>query len=170
MFALSLPHERDRDRLRVSFAPELVLAKIRSDSDLKKYWGRVLGDYALGRGPLSSDYRVVPFPASYTRGQLLFAMERFSLAHEYGHHIGQHGRKQEAGVDSDATRFKDEFEADLFALSLERYIGMRETRPNVFSASGAAGALLLKCHEVGIRLTHQAPTDCGLPSAFLRSG
>ena len=24
--------------------------------------------------------------------------------------------------------------------------------------------------EVGIRLTHQAPTDCGLPSAFLRSG
>src|ERR1035441_7386854 len=23
---------------------------------------------------------------------------------------------------------------------------------------------------VGIRLTHQAPTDCGLPSAFLRSG
>ena len=24
--------------------------------------------------------------------------------------------------------------------------------------------------QVGIRLTHQAPTDCGLPSAFLRSG
>ena len=24
--------------------------------------------------------------------------------------------------------------------------------------------------EVGVRFTHQAPTDCGLPSAFLRSG
>ena len=27
-----------------------------------------------------------------------------------------------------------------------------------------------KSAEVGIRLTHQAPTDCGFPSAFLRSG
>jgi hypothetical protein len=43
---------------------------------------------------------------------------------------------------------KDEFEADLFALGFERYIGVRETRPNVFSASGAAGALLPKYHEL----------------------
>lgn len=147
LFALSLPHERDGDRLQVSFAPELVLAKVRSDSDLRKYWERVLGNYAFGSGPLSGDNRLVPFPASYTRGQLLFAMERFSLAHEYAHHIGQHGRNQEANVDGDVTKFRDEFEADLFALTLERYIGMRETRPNVFSASGTAGALLLKSHD-----------------------
>jgi len=147
LFALSLPHERNGDRLRVTFAPEAVLARIRADYDLKKYWERVLGDYALGSGPLSGDHRLVPFPASYTRAQLLFAMERFSLAHEYGHHIGQHGKEQEAAVHSNSSRFKDEFEADLFALGIERYIGMRETRPNVFSASGAAGALLLKYHD-----------------------
>jgi hypothetical protein len=147
MFALSLPHEREGDRLRVSLAPELVLAKIQSDADLREYWEKVFGDYAIGSGPLAGNHRLVPFPASYTRGQLLFAIERFSLAHEYGHHIGQHGRKQEAGAEGDATGFKDEFEADLFALSLDRYIGMRETRPNVFSASGAAGAVLLKCHD-----------------------
>jgi hypothetical protein len=74
-------------------------------------------------------------------------MERFSLAHEYGHHIGQHGKAQEAAVDDNSNQFQDEFEADLFALGIERYIGMRETRPNVFSASGAAGAVLLKCHD-----------------------
>jgi hypothetical protein len=147
MFALSLPHERAGDRLQVSFAPELVLAKIQSDSDLREYWEKVFGDYAIGSGPLSGNHRLVPFPASYTRGQLLFAMERFSLAHEYGHHIGQHGRKQEASAEGDATGLKNEFEADLFALSVDRYIGVRETRPNVFSASGAAGAVLLKCHD-----------------------
>lgn len=147
LFALSLPHERNGDRLRVSFAPELVLAKIRTDYDLRKYWEKVLGDYAVGSGPLSGDHRLVPFPASYTRAQLLFAMERFSLAHEYGHHIGQHGKEQEAAVDGNSNRFRDEFEADLFALGIERYIGVRETRPNVFSASGAAGALLLKYHD-----------------------
>lgn len=147
LFALSLPHERDGDRLHVSFGPDLVLARIRSDSDLTKYWERVLGDYASGSGPLSSDRRLIPFPSSHTRAQILFAMERFSLAHEYGHHIGQHGREQEAGIDVDAIKFKDEFEADLFALKLERHIGMREEQPNVFSVSGAAGVLLLKFHE-----------------------
>jgi hypothetical protein len=38
MFALSLLHERAGDKLQVSFAPELVLAKIQSDFDLREYW------------------------------------------------------------------------------------------------------------------------------------
>lgn len=146
-FALGLPHERDGDRLKVSFAPEIVLPNIRSDAGLTRYWARLLADYASGLGPLSNNHRLVPFPASRTRAQLLFSMERFSLAHEYGHHIGQHGRQEEASAQGDTDRFDDEFEADLFALSIERHIGMREKPANAFSASGAGAALLLKYHD-----------------------
>jgi|SRR5271157_270790 len=147
MLSLSLPHEADGDRLKVTFNPGLVLAKIESNTDLRNYWEKVIGDYAFGSGPLSGGHHAVPFPASFTRMQLLFSMERFSLAHEYGHHVGQHGKRVAIGVGSDADAFGHEFEADLFALSLERYIGMRDARPNIFSASGAAAAVLLKCHD-----------------------
>jgi hypothetical protein len=147
LIALSLPHERHGNELRVSFAPTLVLPKIRADADLKKYWEKVLGDYAIGTGPLSGNLPLIPFPASRTRAYLLFAMERFSLAHEYGHHIWRHGKEQEAAVDGNSKPFQDEFEADLFAVGIERYIGLQETPPNAFSVSGAAGALLLKFHD-----------------------
>jgi hypothetical protein len=147
MFSLSLPHEADGGRLRVSFNPQLVLANIESSADLREYWEKVIADYADGSGPLSGGHKLVPFPASRTRMQLLFSMERFSLAHEYWHHVGRHGRRAAIGVDGDADAFGQEFEADLFALSLERYIGMRDTPPNIFSVSGAAAVLLLKCHD-----------------------
>lgn len=74
-------------------------------------------------------------------------MERFSLAHEYGHHVGRHGRRMAIEAGGDAHAVGHEFEADLFALSLERYIGMREERPNLFALSGASAVFLLKCHE-----------------------
>ncbi len=147
MFSLSLPHEADGDRLNVTFNTELVLAKIEASTDVRDYWKKVIDDYAFGSGPLSGGHHPVPFPASYTRMQLLFSMERFSLAHEYAHHVGQHGRRTAIGVDGNADALGHEFEADLFAVNLERYIGMGDTPPNIFSASGAAAALLLKCHE-----------------------
>jgi hypothetical protein len=147
MISLSLPHEPDGDRLKVTFNPELVLARIESSTDLRNYWEKVIGDYAFGSGPLSGGHHPVPFPASFTRMQLLFSMERFSLAHEYGHHVGQHGRRTLIGVGGDADGVGHEFEADLFALNLERHIGMRDKPPNIFSASGAGAVFLLKSHE-----------------------
>jgi hypothetical protein len=147
MFALSLPHERDGDRLMVSFAPGPVLARIDSDTKLRRYWGKVIADYACGSGPLSVGNRLVPEPASFTRMQILFSMERFALAHEYGHHVGQHGSLMAAEAGSKAGHLAQEFEADLFALSIDRYVGMRDPRPNPFAASGAAAVLLLKSHD-----------------------
>jgi hypothetical protein len=147
MFSLSFPHEPDGNRLRISFAPDLVLAKIESNENLKNYWEKVFREYAIGSGSFSGCNETVPYPASHTRAQLLFAMERFSLAHEYGHHIGQHGRRMVVAAGSDQNSFAQEFEADLFALNLERYIGMQDVQPNLFSASGAAAVILLKCHD-----------------------
>jgi hypothetical protein len=147
VFSLSLPHEADGDKLKVTFQPKLVLTRIGSSDDLKQYWARVIGAYAFGSGPISVDHRLVPYPASLTRTQLLFAMERFSVAHEYGHHVAQHGTREAIGVGKDPDAIDEEFEADLFALSLDRYIGTRGARPNLLSASGAAAVLLLKCQE-----------------------
>lgn len=147
VLSLSLPHEKDGDRLSVTFNPDLVLANIESSEDLRSYWARVFGDYAFGSGPLSAGHADVPFPASFTRMQLLFSMERFSLAHEYGHHVGQHGRRTVIDAGGDPSAAGQESEADLFALSIERYIGIRGERPNPFAASGASAAFLLKCHD-----------------------
>jgi hypothetical protein len=121
MFALSLLHERDGDQLKVSFAPETVLGRLSSDAELCSYWKKVIDDYSFGSGPLSGNHRPVPFPASFTRMQLLFSMERFSLAHEYGHHVGQHGRVEAIGADGNTDATGQEIEADLFALSVDRY-------------------------------------------------
>ena len=147
MLCLALPHEPDGNRVKVSFAPEIVLAKLESDADLVGYWTAVLGAYAGGRGPLSVGYRLVPYPASYTRMQMLFSMERFSIAHEYGHHIFRHGTTSGLGVGGDPDALGNESEADLFALSLDRYIGMNDPSPNRFSASGAAAVALFRLHD-----------------------
>jgi hypothetical protein len=147
VISLSLPCELDGDRLDITFSPELVLAKIESSVDLRNYWQKVIGDYAFGSGPLAGGHRSVPHPASEVRKQLLFAMERFALAHEYGHHVAHHGRMAAIGADGDGNAIGHEFEADVFALGLERYIGMRDVPPNIFSASGAGAVLLLKFHD-----------------------
>jgi hypothetical protein len=148
VFSLSLPHEADGDRLKVSFEPKLVIARIGSSDELKRYWSRMIGAYAFGSGPLDIEQQLVPYPASITRVQLLLAMERFSVAHEYAHHIAHHGKREIIGSGStDPEAINEELEADLFALSLDRHIGYREAPPNLSSASGAAAVLLLKCLE-----------------------
>jgi hypothetical protein len=143
-FSMSVLHEADDHEIRVSCNPKLVIAKIGASEDLKGYWTRLFGAYAFGSGPLDFEHRLVSFPASVTRIQLLQSMERFSVAHEYAHHIADHGRRDVLGAGKDPEAVGEEFEADLFALSLDRYIG---TNSNPFSASGAAAVLLLKCLE-----------------------
>jgi hypothetical protein len=145
--SLSLPHEADGDKLRVSFEPKLVLARIGASNELKQYWARVIGAYAFGSGPLDVKHRIVPYPASSAWIQLALAMQRVSVAHEYAHHIAGHGERQVIGAGGDPYAISQEFEADLFALSLERHIGYRNPEPNIFSASGVAATLLLKGHD-----------------------
>ncbi len=114
---------------------------------MKHYWAKIIGAYAFGSGPFNVERRLVPYPMSITRAQLLFAMERFSLAHEYAHHIAKHGRREIIGVGEDTDAINEEIEADLFALTLDRHIGYCDTPPNLCSAAGAAAALILKLLE-----------------------
>jgi hypothetical protein len=109
---------------------------------------------------------MVPHPASITRVQLLYAMERFALAHEYAHHIGAHGKRSVLLAGTDNTGKHEEYEADLFALSLTRYQGYSETPQNLYSVSGAGAVLLLKCWECVRRARRVLLTgDDSLPPA-----
>jgi len=147
MFSLSLLHEPQGKMFSVCFKPSRVFAKIGSDPALKYYWTEIIGAYAFGSGPLIVKQQLVPSPASITRVHLLRAMELFSVAHEYAHHIGRHGKRDITGVGEDPIGKREEYEADLFALALSRYIGTNEQPQNLYAMSGAGAVLLLKCLE-----------------------
>ena len=80
VFARSLIYKSDGKSFSVD--PSEVYAKIGGDPELKQHWTEVIGGYGYGSGPLNVTHRVVPFPASVVRQQVLWAMERFAVAHE----------------------------------------------------------------------------------------
>lgn len=146
VFARSLIHENEREEnRRVIIDSAQVYAKISKDSDLKQHWTEVIGGYGYGSGPLTVTQRVVAHPASMTRQDVLWAMERFAVAHEYAHHIAAHGRREFAARGIDSEGLNEEYEADLFALRLSQYLGANDTPQNIWGMSGAAAVLLLKC-------------------------
>jgi hypothetical protein len=147
VFALSLPHDGEGETVKVVVESSPVYAKIGSDASLKYHWTEVIGAYAYGSGPANVKHRVVPHPASITRHQVMWAMERFSVAHEYAHHVAGHGRRQFATKGVDPEGLLEEYEADAFALALSRYLGAKEERQNMWEISGAGAVLLLKCLE-----------------------
>jgi hypothetical protein len=154
LVALSLIHESTADGyFKVILKPDRVLAQIESDPGLTYYWAEIIGGYAVGSGPTNVKRRLVANPASITRLQILRAMELFSVAHEYGHHIALHGRTDVAEVANHAAAQLEEREADLFALALSRYIGCKEPR-NVYAASGAGAVLLFKLSDCVRRARH----------------
>jgi hypothetical protein len=154
MLALSAPHNPmpDGGTFEVCFDPDQVFNKVQSDPELMLYWAMVIGSYACGH--MRVPWAIVPRPASTTRVQLLHAMERFAIAHEYAHHIAAHGRRDTIQAGTDLAGIREEFDADLFALSLTRYLGTRDTPQNLYSMSGAAAVLLLKTWECVRRARH----------------
>ena len=147
VFALSLPHDGEGEMVKVIVESSPVYAKIGLDANLKYHWTEVIGAYAYGSGPANVKHRTVPHPASITRTQVMWAMERFSVAHEYAHHVAGHGARQFATKGVDPEGLLEEYEADVFGLGLGRYLGANETPQNVWAMSGAGAALLLKCLE-----------------------
>jgi hypothetical protein len=144
VMSLSLICEPANGALSFCNEPKQVFTKIGSDPDLKKFWTEVIGAYAFGLGPLNVEQRIVPYPYSIIRVQLLTAMERFAIAHEYAHHIARHGSLEEAQVGGDPASLRNEFDADIFALGLSRYMERNEPQPNFYAMSGAGAVLLLK--------------------------
>jgi hypothetical protein len=143
--SLSLSHEDTGDSVQIDFDSSEVLKKIGREPELKLLWLELFGAYAYGDGPLNVEWRIAPYPQSLTRAMLLSGFERFAIAHEYAHHVEEHGKMESLGVGGDPESPGQEIEADMFATALCRYMERREKQPNVYLVSGAAPVLLLKC-------------------------
>jgi hypothetical protein len=140
VFSRSLIYEPGGSRF--SLEPSDVYAKVGADPDLKMHWTEVIGGYGYGSGPLNVTHRVVPLPAAVIRQQLLWAMERFAVAHEYAHHIAAHGRREFVAKGADDESANEEHEADLFAFRLTQIMGADDK--NIWAVSGAGPVVLLK--------------------------
>lgn len=109
---------------------------------LAAYWLRIYVSFAI-----SGTHVLVPYKPSSMEEVLLMeqvarAMEIFAIAHEYGHHHLNHGRRIEADPKA------EEFEADAFAMRISDEV---EKLPvitgNPYLPSGAGALILLMSLE-----------------------
>lgn len=147
LIARSLPHKPAAKGFHVFFDVESVFEHINANEDLKRQWTELIGAYALGSGPTIVPSLPISGGPALTRIQLLAAMERFAIAHEYAHHIADHGKRDTASAQEDKVGKSKEYEADFFAIRICRYLEAKGQARNFHLASGTAATLLLKCLE-----------------------
>jgi len=147
LIAMSLPHKPAHNGFHVLFDVDDVFEHINATSDLKRKWTELIGAYAFGSGPT-----IVPSPPisgapALTRIQLLAAMERFAIAHEYAHHIADDGKRDVVSAQPDELGKIEEHGADFFAVRICRYLDAKVAVRNFHLMSGTGAVLLLKCLE-----------------------
>ncbi len=154
LIAMSLPHKPAGTSFRIYFDIDSVFAHINANKDLKRQWMELIGAYAYGSGPTIVPSQGISGAPALTRIQLLASMERFAIAHEYAHHVADHGKRERASAEGDELGKLEEYEADFFAIRICRYLESKETARNFHLASGTGGVLLLKCLECVRRARH----------------
>lgn len=147
LIATSLPHESVGTSFRIRFDVDSVFAHINSGKDLKRRWTELIGAYAFGAGPTIVPSQEISGAPALTRIQLLAAMERFAIAHEYAHHVADHGKRETVSAEGDDLGKSEEYQADFFSVRVCRYLESKEAARNFHLASGTGAVLLLKCLE-----------------------
>jgi hypothetical protein len=142
--ARSLLYTETANGPMICYDPDRVLAKIKGDPALKRYWASILFSFATGYGS-----RLVPFElqepyASYARFKILEAMELYVIAHEFGHHISASMNPRSFPLPSGNNESQaEEYRADFLAGIILVYLGGDPNPTNLFAGSGAGAALLL---------------------------
>jgi hypothetical protein len=154
LIAASLPHEPIGTSFHVYFDVESVFTHINANKDLKRQWTELIGAYAFGSGATIVPSRGISGAPALTRIQLLASMERFAIAHEYAHHVADHGKRDAASVEGDELGRSEEYGADFFAIRICRYLESKAAARNFHMASGTGALLLLKCLECVRRARH----------------
>ena len=154
LIAMSLPHRIVDKGVHVFFEVESVFEHINSNQDLKRQWTELIGAYAFGSGPIIVPSLPISGPPALTRIQLLAAMERFAIAHEYAHHVADHGKRDTASGEEDRRGKSEEYAADFFAVRICRHLEVTGAARNFHLLSGTGAVLLLKCLEC-VRRTRQ---------------
>jgi hypothetical protein len=154
LIAMSLPHERIDTTVYAGFGVDAVLAHINASEDLKRQWTELIGAYAYGSGPTIVPSQGMTGAPVLTGIQLLAAMERFAIAHEYAHHVADHGKRELATAESDELGKHEEYGADFFAIRICRYLESKAVARNFHMASGTGALLLLRCLDCVRRARH----------------
>jgi hypothetical protein len=154
IFALSLIHTLDGNGVQACFDHRKVIANIQANASLLNRWKVLFEAYGRGAGPGAVKHEYIEPPASATAYQFLLAMERFAIAHEYGHHVMQHGKCEEIQVrtrkwerEEFPSGWGEELQADMAAISVCWEFGNRAVPPDLVCMSAAGAVLLLKCLE-----------------------
>ncbi len=118
----------NEDRLYLLKRPELAF-----------YWSRIFMSFAGTGSHVIVPYRPCRPEELYLMEQVAWAMEYFTVAHEYGHHILGH-----RSIDADPM--EQEYEADRFALRICEKLVMEPFKgmENPYPRTGAGAALMLK--------------------------
>jgi hypothetical protein len=127
--------------LKASYDPAQIRAKLKSTVELRQEWSNILVRYAGDVSPPSPTPTPPELAAQITRIMVLRAIECFSVAHEYGHHVLEHGTSGSSEDTSD--HFKDEHDADIFARGISMIMGMQEEPQNFLAICGAGGVIIL---------------------------
>lgn len=135
------------DRFKAIFDPAKVLDNLRSQPDLLRRWFYLIGDYGTyGVPPVDGSSWTVPLDKLQLRVHLLYAMEWFVMAHEYGHHVADHARSG-SSEESEGNKAQ-ELEADVFARGVSMRLGAERTPQNFFAMAGVGAVVILASLEL----------------------
>lgn len=153
LLARSLDHQPNDDGgYTVSFAADRLDKILNNDPELRAQWAFLIARAAIEGWPIELERLPIDAGRIGTRLQILFAMELFAVAHEYGHHVLLHGVSDSSAPDSDPTAM--EHDADGFARMISMVIGTHDQPENLYAVTGGGGALMLGSIELVRRTRH----------------
>jgi hypothetical protein len=143
----------DTAQSSISNDPARVSAKLEGRPDLVTGWFDIVFHMATYGWQTPVPVEIPTSPTERIgRFLLLRAVERFALAHEFGHHVYRHGISVSSEDDGDPM--KDEYEADLFGRIISIELGFNaDSIPNPYCVSGAGGVVILGALDLVRRAT-----------------
>jgi hypothetical protein len=142
--ARSLLYTETDDGPVICYDPDKVLAKVKSDPALIRYWASILFSFATDYGPGLVPFELQEPYAANARFQILEAMELYVVAHEFGHHITAPINPPSFPLPSGNNENQtEEYRADFLAGIILVYLGGDPNPTNIFAGSRAGAALLL---------------------------
>lgn len=156
LLSRTLPHEVTDQGANVNCDPDAIARVLDEDCELLLNWRLFVTSFVIRGHAMDLPRRPVDGERISTRIQILFAMEMFAVAHEYGHHVLMHGVTDSSASKGDGLQV--EHDADGFARMVSMAFGADPASYNGFATSGAGGVLMLGAIDLVRRAGHVLST------------